>query len=120
MRFVNARRACAHVLEDAKARGLLRLRPIHGDPKVNNVMIDTATRQAVSMIDLDTVKPGLVHYDIGDCLRSCCNLLGEETQRWETVRFEPDLCQTILQGYLSRPAASSLTMITPIWLTPSA
>jgi hypothetical protein len=101
LRFVSERRVWAHLLEDARAQGRLRLRPIHGDPKVNNVMIDTATWQAVGMVDLDTVKPGLVHYDIGDCLRSCCNPLGEETERWETVCFEPDLCRAILRGYLS-------------------
>ena len=54
---------------------------MHGDPKVNNVMLDTATGQAVGLVDLDTVKPGLVQYDIGDCLRSGCNPLGEETDR---------------------------------------
>jgi Ser/Thr protein kinase RdoA (MazF antagonist) len=102
LNFVLEHRAWAQILEDGKSQGRLRLRPIHGDPKVNNVMIDTATRQAVSLIDLDTVKPGLVHYDIGDCLRSCCNLLGEDTQRWETVRFELDLCRIILQGYFSQ------------------
>jgi Ser/Thr protein kinase RdoA (MazF antagonist) len=100
LEFVSERRIRAHDLEDAKAQGRLRLRPIHGDPKVNNVMIDTATGQAISIVDLDTVKPGLIHYDIGDCLRSCCNRLGEETERWEAVRFEPDLCQAILRGYL--------------------
>jgi Ser/Thr protein kinase RdoA (MazF antagonist) len=100
LRFVGERRACVHVLEDAKSEGRLPLRPIHGDPKVNNVMIDTATGQAVSIVDLDTVKPGLVHYDIGDCLRSCCNPWGEETEQREAVRFMPDLCREILRGYL--------------------
>ena len=99
--FVSERRAWAHVLEDGKAQGRLRLQPIHGDPKVNNVMIDTATGQAISIVDLDTVKPGLVHYDIGDCLRSCCNPSGEETAGWEAVRFETDLCRAILRAYLS-------------------
>jgi Ser/Thr protein kinase RdoA (MazF antagonist) len=101
LRFVGERRGGVHVLEDAKAQGKLPLRPIHGDPKVNNIMIDTATGQAVSLVDLDTVKPGLIHYDIGDCLRSCCNPWGEETERWEAVRFVPDLCRAILGGYLS-------------------
>ena len=101
LRFVDMRRAWSNVLEDAKARGRLLLRPIHGDPKVNNILIDTDTGQAISIVDLDTVKPGLVHYDIGDCLRSGCNTLGEETEQWEKVVFEPDLCQAILQGYLS-------------------
>jgi len=98
--FVAARRRWASVLEDAVQRAELTLRPIHGDPKVNNIMIDDVTGQAVSVIDLDTVKPGLVHYDIGDCLRSCCNPLGEETEAFDAVRFETDLCQAILAGYL--------------------
>ena len=96
LRFVAERRAFAPVLEDARAQGRLRQRPMHGDPKVNNVMLDTATGQAVAMVDLDTVKPGLVHYDIGDCLRSGCNPLGEETGDWEMVRFEPELCRAML------------------------
>ncbi len=101
VQFVSERRAWTDVLENARAQGRLRLRPIHGDPKVNNVMVDTTTGQAISMVDLDTVKPGLVQYDIGDCLRSGCNPLGEETEQWEMVYFEPEVCQAILQGYLS-------------------
>ncbi|OUC15705.1 MAG: aminoglycoside phosphotransferase [Alkalinema sp. CACIAM 70d] len=89
------------VLEDAKNQGKLPLRLMHGDPKVNNVMIDIATQKSISLVDLDTVKPGLIHYDIGDCLRSGCNPLGEETQDWQGVRFDLNLCRGILQGYLS-------------------
>ncbi|MCJ7833147.1 MAG: phosphotransferase [Deltaproteobacteria bacterium] len=99
--FINRQRTLVDVLEKAKEQGKLHLRPIHGDPKVNNVLIDITTRQAVSLIDLDTVKPGLIHYDIGDCLRSCCNPLGEDTEQWERVRFELDFCRAILKGYLS-------------------
>ncbi len=102
IRFIEKRRALAHVLEQAKAQGKIHMRVMHGDPKINNILIDTATRQAVGMIDLDTVKPGLVHYDIGDCLRSACNPLGEEVEQWKTVSFEPDLCRAIMAGYLSQ------------------
>ncbi|RJQ19880.1 MAG: aminoglycoside phosphotransferase family protein [Nitrospiraceae bacterium] len=100
LNFVNARNAWAHVLENARAQGKLSLRTIHGDPKVNNFMIDITTGQAVGIVDLDTVKPGLVHYDIGDCLRSGCNPAGERTENGETVRFDTDFCRAILQGYL--------------------
>lgn len=100
-RFVDTHRQSIAVLEDAKAQNRLRLRPIHGDPKVNNILIDDTTGHAVSMIDLDTVKPGLVHYDIGDCLRSCCNPLGEETTDFDAVYFDPDICRAVLQGYLA-------------------
>ncbi len=101
LQFVCDRTSLSHILENAKAEGKLPLRLMHGDPKINNILFDMTTNQAVSVIDLDTVKPGLIHYDIGDCLRSGCNPVGEETQEWETVHFEPDLCQGILQGYLS-------------------
>lgn len=100
VQFIEKRKGWAHVLEDAREQGRLHLRTIHGDPKTNNIMMDTATGQAIGIVDLDTVKPGLVHYDIGDCLRSGCNRLGEETEEWEAARFDPDLCRAILQGYL--------------------
>ena len=101
-RFVQERRAGAGVLEEAKAAGKLPLRTIHGDPKVNNVLLDAATGRAVALVDLDTVKPGLVHYDLGDCLRSGCNPLGEETGDWQAVRFDPEICRALLRGYLSQ------------------
>lgn len=100
LQFISRRTTWAYVLEDARAQGRLCLQPIHGDPKINNIMIDNATGQAISIVDLDTVKPGLIHYDIGDCLRSGCNTLGEETGQWEKAHFDPDLCRAILQGYL--------------------
>lgn len=101
LQFVSDRQSWASILEEAKNQGKLPLRLMHGDPKINNVMFDLTTEKAVSIIDLDTVKPGLVHYDIGDCLRSGCNLAGEETEDWDNVRFDPDICRGILQGYLS-------------------
>ncbi len=106
--FVEGRRGFASVLEAARASGRLRLRPIHGDPKVSNVMLETGSGRAVALVDLDTVKPGLIHYDIGDCLRSCCNPLGEETADLAAVRFDVDLCREVLGGYLSA-ASGSLT-----------
>ncbi|MEL7227243.1 MAG: aminoglycoside phosphotransferase family protein, partial [Cyanobacteria bacterium J06576_12] len=98
--FVAQRKDWVPVLENAKAAGHLQLRPIHGDPKVNNIMLGHDGR-AVSLIDLDTVKPGLVHYDIGDCLRSGCNPLGEETTDWRQVTFDSALAKAMLEGYLS-------------------
>lgn len=100
LRFVAARREVIPALENAKQQGKLHLRLAHGDPKVDNVMIDDDTGQAVGLIDLDTIKPGLVHYDIGDCLRSGCNPLGEETEAIDAVHFDMDFCRAILQGYL--------------------
>ncbi|HEX6270405.1 MAG TPA: aminoglycoside phosphotransferase family protein [Anaerolineales bacterium] len=100
--FVEHRRGFANVLEHAREQGRLRLRPVHGDPKVNNVMIEASSGRAISLVDLDTVKPGLIHYDIGDCMRSGCNPLGEETEDWEAVHFDPEIGAAILEGYLAQ------------------
>ncbi|HET9907006.1 MAG TPA: aminoglycoside phosphotransferase family protein [Anaerolineales bacterium] len=102
LNFVDTRRDWSHVLENARKQGRLHLRPVHGDPKVDNVMIEKSTGIAISLVDLDTVKPGLIHYDIGDCIRSACNPLGEETEDWEAVHFEPQIGAAILEGYLAQ------------------
>ncbi len=86
------------VLENAKRLGKLHLRPIHGDPKLNNILFDVTTRRAKSIIDLDTVKPGLIHYDIGDCLRSACNSTNKSS---DSVVFDIDICEAILGQYLN-------------------
>ena len=99
--FIEERIEIINILEQAKAQGILQLRPIHGDPKINNIMIDRDSKKAIALIDLDTVKPGLIHYDIGDCVRSGCNSLGEETTNLQAVNFDLDLAKAILQGYLT-------------------
>ncbi len=101
MDFVERKRAGAGVLEEAKGAGRLYLRTIHGDPKADNVLLDAVTGRAVALIDLDTVKPGLIQYDIGDCLRSCCNPLGEDPGDPDAVRFEAEYCRAALRGYFS-------------------
>jgi len=101
MGFISERREWSGVLERAKAAGELLLRPIHGDAKVDNILIETETGSAIGIIDLDTVKPGLVHYDIGDCLRSGCNPLGEDAhENWASVYFDLNICRAILTAYL--------------------
>lgn len=100
VRFIEEHRDWVPILEQAREQGILRLRPIHGDPKVNNILFDEETGQAIALVDLDTIKPGLVQYDIGDCLRSSCNPDGEETDRWQDVHFDLTLGKAVLEGYL--------------------
>lgn len=81
-------------LETAKQQDLLPLRIIHGDPKLNNFLFGKYSKKIVSLIDLDTVKPGLIHYDIGDCVRSCCNSV-----------FDLDIFSVLLKSYLTEAGA---------------
>jgi hypothetical protein len=102
-RFIEERQESAEVLEAARLRGDLRLCPIHGDPKPANILFAKDTGRAVSLIDLDTVKPGLLHYDIGDCLRACCNPGGEDADP-AGVTFSLAYCGAVLRGYLPQVA----------------
>lgn len=99
--FIGARRRLAGELETARLKGQLPIRVIHGDPKLNNFLFDEADGHAVSLIDLDTVKPGLLQHDVADCLRSCCNRAGESPDSNEAVRFDLDICRTLLQHYFT-------------------
>ncbi|HCC55532.1 MAG TPA: aminoglycoside phosphotransferase [Desulfobulbaceae bacterium] len=103
-RFIAERQETGGLLEAACRRGELLVCPIHGDPKLANILFARDTGEAISLIDLDTVKPGLLHYDIGDCLRSCCNLGGEDALVSE-VSFDLAYCAAILRGYLPQVAS---------------
>lgn len=114
--FIEGHADRVHSLETAKALGVLLARVVHGDPKLNNVLFDAEGRKAVSLIDLDTVKPGLVHYDIGDCVRSCCHIR-------ERNVFDFDICRAVLSAY-RREAGDTLAasdwdyVYAAIWLIP--
>lgn len=97
--FIAARAADVGVLEEARRKGGLAHGVIHGDPKLDNFLFDDADGRVVSLIDLDTVQPGLLLYDLGDCLRSACNTCGETPQNGDTAHFDMDICRAVLKGY---------------------
>lgn len=98
--YIAAHPDIVSVLEDAKASGALTLRAIHGDPKIDNVLFDAHSGAAVSLVDLDTVQPALVHYDLGDCLRSACNPAGENPAEETAAHFDLGICRLILSAYI--------------------
>ncbi len=96
--IIERERAGITVLEEAFLQGTIQERIVHGDPKVANILFDRDSHQALSIIDLDTIGPGLLQHDIGDCLRSACNH-GSATGKPEAAVFTIDLCRGILKGY---------------------
>jgi hypothetical protein len=91
-------------LERATQAGQITQRVTHGDPKLANILFDRNTGKAVSIIDLDTVGPGFIQHDIGDCLRSICNTGGEKGDVGK-IKFDLQLCKITLQGYFQKAAA---------------
>lgn len=97
---IAALRPTASLLEEAREQ--LTFQVIHGDPKTANFLFAADDDRAVSLIDLDTVKPGLLLHDLGDCLRSCCNRQGEAEGDPAAAGFDPDLFEALMAGYLGR------------------
>jgi Ser/Thr protein kinase RdoA (MazF antagonist) len=97
--FIEERRADVSLLENARKQETIRVRIIHGDPKVANFLFSEDLSRVISLIDLDTVKPGLLLHDLGDCLRSCCNPAGEEIRTPGKVIFDQELFAAMLKGY---------------------
>lgn len=99
--FVRERREGCSVITDALERGEVPVRVTHNDTKLNNVLIDTATKEAVCVIDLDTVMPGSMLYDFGDAVRVGCSTAKEDERDLSLVDFDLGLFRAFTEGYLA-------------------
>jgi len=99
-------KACA--LTDMHARGELPLRVTHNDTKINNVLFDRESSDAIVVIDLDTVMPGLVGHDFGDAIRFAANFVEEDSPQAERAGVNMDIFRAFAEGFL-KPTAATLT-----------
>jgi hypothetical protein len=81
--------------------GAARLPPrvVHNDCKLNNVLFDDATDEALCVIDLDTVMPGSVLCDFGDLVRTAACTAAEDSRDLAAVRFDRELFRALARGY---------------------
>jgi hypothetical protein len=100
IRFLEHREAETRVLVEGIARGVLPLRVTHNDTKFNNVMIDERTGQAVCILDLDTVMPGLALYDFGDAVPSSATLAAEDEADSAKAGLSVEIFGSLAHGYL--------------------
>lgn len=103
--FVKERAAETGILTDLLAAGKLPLRVTHNDTKINNVLLDKETGKGLCVIDLDTVMPGLYHYDFGDAIRSGTNSEAEDEPDASKVEMRLDLFEGFAKGYLEAVGA---------------
>ena len=106
--FITSRESITGVLLDHLAAGRLIERVTHNDTKLNNVMIDEQTDEAVCVIDLDTVMPGLALYDFGDLIRGATSPVAEDEPDASKVEMRLPMFEAIVEGYLET-AANFLT-----------
>ncbi|MDO5469862.1 MAG: aminoglycoside phosphotransferase family protein [Akkermansia sp.] len=80
--------------------GELPTRITHNDTKINNVMLDEETDEAVCVIDLDTVMPGLALYDFGDMVRTATCTASEDEEDLSRVVMQMPFFESLAEGYL--------------------
>lgn len=100
IKFIMDRADSFNKLINLLEEGKIPLRVTHNDTKINNIMIDDVTGQAVCLIDLDTVMPGLSLYDFGDAIRSGCSTAEEEETDLTKVNFNMDFYNAFTEGLL--------------------
>jgi hypothetical protein len=81
--------------------GKIPERITHNDTKLNNVLLDDKTGEAVCVIDLDTVMPGLALYDFGDLVRTSTSPAAEDEKDLDKVKMQMHMYKALVEGYMS-------------------
>ncbi|MGV8814400.1 MAG: phosphotransferase enzyme family protein [Gelidibacter sp.] len=100
-----------HILQNLKESGEIKMRVTHNDTKISNVLFNKKEK-GLCLIDLDTVMPGIVHYDFGDAIRTSCNTAAEDETNLDLVEFNLDYYNAFTKGFLKNMGDS----LTPIEL----
>lgn len=80
--------------------GMLPLRVVHHDAKINNVLFDSEWN-ALCLVDLDTVMAGYFISDVGDMLRTYLCAANEEETDLSKIVINEALFTAIYNGYLA-------------------
>jgi hypothetical protein len=86
-------------IQNLGENGTIPLRVTHNDTKINNVLFDR-NHQGLCVIDLDTVMPGYVHYDMGDGIRTFTNTGEEDDENLDNIQMDLELYQAFASGFL--------------------
>jgi hypothetical protein len=78
-----------------------KLRVVHHDAKINNVLFDSRNNRGLCVIDLDTVMPGYYISDVGDMLRTYICPAGEDEQDLLKIQIREEYFHEIAKGYFS-------------------
>lgn len=71
-------------------------RVVHGDPKISNLVFAADHDRALCMLDLDTLGRMALPFELGDALRSWCNVASEDDPRGT---FSTELFAAAVRGY---------------------
>ena len=100
--YLQSIRDLACTLTDLGREGRLPLRVTHNDTKINNVLFDEKTNDALVVIDLDTVMPGLMGHDFGDAIRFAANFVAEDCPDYDRVGIDLEVYRAFAQGFIEK------------------
>ena len=100
--YLQSIRDLACTLTDLGREGRLPLRVTHNDTKINNVLFDEKTNEALVVIDLDPVMPGLMGHDFGDAIRFAANFVAEDCPDYDRVGIDLEVYRAFAQGFLEK------------------
>ena len=100
IRFFADHRESAGKFTGMLDRGELPLRVTHNDTKYNNILIDTDTFDAVCVVDLDTVMPGLSVYDFGDAIRFAASTALEDETDLSKISINMEYFEAFTKGFM--------------------
>ena len=86
--------------EKIKQNPNFKIRVMHHDTKVNNVLFDKGNK-GLCVIDLDTVMPGYFMSDVGDMMRTYLSPVSEEEKDFSLIEIREDYFKAILDGYMT-------------------
>jgi Phosphotransferase enzyme family len=80
-------------------------RATHNDTKITNVLFDRESGEAICILDLDTVMPGLTLYDVGELVRTACTRAAEDEPDASRVHVDPELFEAVANGFIAGAGA---------------
>jgi hypothetical protein len=98
--FARSRTEYAAILPPLLQSGEVRVRVVHNDAKCSNVLLDRNTGEGLAVVDLDTVMPGTLLYDVGDLIRSAASPTDEDERDRHRIAVVPELVEALLRGFL--------------------
>ncbi len=90
----------AEKLTEMLEAGELPLRVTHNDTKINNVLFDRETKEPLTVIDLDTVMPGLAIHDFGDAVRFAASTAVEDEADLKKVSLDLAKYRAFTEGFI--------------------
>ena len=99
--FADRHHWVADVLPQLLSQKKILERVVHNDAKISTVLFDNDGREALCVVDLATVMPGLALYDFGDMVRSMTSLCAEDEIDLAQVEIDLAMFAALTRGYLA-------------------